>query len=520
MLEILSNLWAGAQYALTFSNILGALLGYGIGVVCGSIPGLMGVTGMAIILPFTFTMSPLFAIAAMMGCYKGGCYAGSITAALFNIPGTPEAAATVLDAYPMTLRGQQKRALELALWASVIGGTISNFLLIFTAPPLAQVALSVGPAETAALVLFSLTAVIGLLGTSRLAIWKGFISVILGLMLASVGLDPILSTRRYVFNITELDSGIPFVVAVIAMLAFTEILEQVNKERLDVDKEGAKLDPMREVQPYGWRERLQDLRFCWKDLLRSSLLGSFFGALPGIGAAPAAFVCYGEARRAAKDKENFGKGDPRGIVAPESGNNAVAAASLIPLVTLGIPGSVAAAVLGGAFMVQGMIPGPMLMHDYPQVIYGLFVLFVVTDILGAFVVALPFVALVRKLFSLMNYNILFPLVIVFCGIGVYIEHFNVFSIRLLVILGGMSFVLEKLGFNVSAMVLAFILGPIFERETRTALVMSGGDFSIFLKSPVACTLLVLSVLLFFWSLWQKIKSERGENSSLLQERER
>ena len=299
-----------------------------------------------------------------------------------------------------------------------------------------------------------------------------------------------------------------------------EILEQVNKERLDVDKEGAKLDPMREVQPYGWRERLQDLRFCWKDLLRSSLLGSFFGALPGIGAAPAAFVCYGEARRAAKDKENFGKGDPRGIVAPESGNNAVAAASLIPLVTLGIPGSVAAAVLGGAFMVQGMIPGPMLMHDYPQVIYGLFVLFVVTDILGAFVVALPFVALVRKLFSLMNYNILFPLVIVFCGIGVYIEHFNVFSIRLLVILGGMSFVLEKLGFNVSAMVLAFILGPIFERETRTALVMSGGDFSIFLKSPVACTLLVLSVLLFFWSLWQKIKSERGENSSLLQERER
>lgn len=516
MLDIFSNLWLGAQYAITLPNILGSLLGYAIGVVCGAIPGLMGVTGMAIILPFTFTMSPLFAIAAMMGCYKGGCYAGSITATLFNIPGTPEAAATVLDAYPMAQRGQQKRALELALWASVIGGTVSNFLLIFTAPPLAKVALSIGPAETAALVLFSLTAVVGLLGTSRLAIWKGFISVILGLMLASVGLDPILSTRRYVFNLTDLDSGIPFVVAVIAMLAFTEILQQVNRDRSATHQEEQQ-DILQE--PYSWRERLRDLRFCWKDLARSSLLGSFFGALPGIGAAPAAFVCYGEARRAAKDKTLFGHGDPRGIVAPESGNNAVAAASLIPLVTLGIPGSVAAAVLGGAFMVQGMIPGPMLMHDHPQVIYGLFILFVLTDIMGAFVVALPFIALVRKLFSFMNYNLLFPLVIVFCGIGVYIEHYNIFSVYLLVFLSAIAFILEKIGFSVSAMVLAFILGPILEREARTALLMSGGSFSIFLTSPVACILLILSVLLLVWSLWQKVKAERGEQTSVLQEQE-
>ena len=173
MLDIFSHLLAGAAHAITLSNILGCLLGYAVGVICGSIPGLMGVTGMALLLPFTFTMSPLFAIAAMMGCYKGGCYAGSITATLFNIPGTPEAAATVLDAYPMNRRGEQKRALELTLWASVIGGTISNILLIFTAPPLARVAVRIGPAETAALVLFSLTAVVGLMGNSRTGIWKG-----------------------------------------------------------------------------------------------------------------------------------------------------------------------------------------------------------------------------------------------------------------------------------------------------------------------------------------------------------
>lgn len=516
MLDVFANLWAGMLYAVTLQNIGGSLLGYAVGVLCGSIPGLMGVTGMALILPFTFTMSPLFAIAAMMGCYKGGCYAGSITASLFNIPGTPEAAATVLDAYPMTVRGEQKRSLELALWASVIGGTISNLLLIFTAPPLARIALRIGPTETASLVLFSLTAVIGLMGTTRIAIWKGFISVILGLMLASIGLDPILSTRRYVFNLVDLDSGIPFVVAVIAMLAFTEILAQVNHKRSEIPLQETDGTPA-VSRPYGWKDRLADLRFCWKDLLRSSFIGSLLGALPGIGAAPAAFVCYGEARRAAKKDNMFGKGDPRGIVAPESGNNAVAAASIIPLVTLGIPGSVAAAVLGGAFMVQGMIPGPMLMHDHPQVIYGLFVLFVITDILGAFIVALPFISLVRMLFRNINYNLLFPLVIVFCGIGVYTEHYTIFSIYLLVVLGGIAFILDRLGFSVSAMVLAFILGPVLERETRTALVMSNGDFSIFLSSPISCILIILSVLLFCWSLRQKIKAERGEKTSLLQE---
>lgn len=507
MLDIFSNLLMGAQHIITLSNLFGCVAGYAIGVVSGAIPGLMGITGMAIILPFTFTMSPLAAIAAMMGCYKGGCYAGSITATLFNIPGTPEAAATVLDAYPMAQKGQQKRALELALWASVIGGTISNFLLIFTAPPLARIALSIGPAETAALVLFSLTAVVGLLGASRMDIWKGFISVVLGLMLASVGLDPILSTRRYVFNLTDLDSGIPFVVAVIAMLALTEILEQVNmSDSLTIRKDHV---PGHQ-ESYCWRERLHDLRLCWKDLLRSSIVGSFLGALPGIGAAPTAFICYGETRRTAKDKSMFGHGDPRGIVAPEAGNNAVAAASLIPLITLGIPGSVAAAVLAGAFMVQGMIPGPMLMYEHPKVIYGLFILFVLTDILGAILVAVPFIILVRKLFSFINYNLLFPLVIVLCGIGVYIEHYNIFSIYLLVGLGGIGFMLGKLGFSVPAMMLAFILGPILERETRTALLMNDGSFSIFLASPVACGLLIISIILLGWSLWQKMKAERSE----------
>lgn len=514
-MEILQNLWQGALFAFTFSNIMGCLFGYFIGLVSGAIPGIMGVTAMALMLPFTFTMSPMFAISAMMGCYKGACFAGSITATLFNIPGTPEAAATVLDSYPMGQRGERARALELALWASLIGGMVSNILLIFTAPPLASIAVRVGPPETAALILFSLTAVISLMGSTRLDIWKGLLSVVIGLMLATAGLDPMTSTRRYGFNLTELDNGITFVVAVISFLAFVEILQQVGK----ADKVQAQqhAESVRQL-PYTWTQRWADLKFCAKDLTRASLLGSFFGAMPGIGAAPAAFVCYGEAKRTASDKSMFGHGDPRGIAAPEAGNNAVAASSLIPLITLGVPGSVAAAVLGGTFMVHGMIPGPMLMHNHPHVIYGLFVLFIITDLLGAFLVALPFLHIVRTLFLNLNLRLLFPAVIICCAIGVYTEEFDMFSVRLLVILGSLGYFLNALGFSLSALVLAFILGPILEQETRTALLMSGGSFSIFFTSPAACVLLTLSVLGLSWSLWQKFKSEKHNTASVIMDK--
>ncbi|MCL2123741.1 MAG: tripartite tricarboxylate transporter permease [Desulfovibrionaceae bacterium] len=512
MTDILGNLWQGAIFACNLTNFAGCVFGYAIGVIAGAIPGIMGITALALMLPFTFTMSPLFAIAAMMGCYKGAAFAGSITAILFNIPGTPEAAATVLDGHPMAKQGQQARALEIALWASFIGGMISNFLLIFTAPPLAKIAVHVGPAETAALILFSLTAVISLMGSSRVDIWKGLISVIIGLGLATIGLDPITSTRRYGFGFTALDSGITYVVGVIAFLAFVEILDQVGKTaELKVSEDTVRAKNL----PYTWAQRWADLKYCAKDVLRSSLIGSFLGAMPGIGAPPAAFICYGEAKRVAGPKSRFGYGDPRGIAAPESGNNAVAASSLIPLITLGVPGSVAAAVLGGAFMVKGMIPGPMLMHDHPQVIYGLFVLFIVADILGAFLVALPALYFMRKLLGRLNLNLLFPAVILCCAVGVYTEHFDIFAIKMLVVLGSAGYCLHKLGFALSPLVLAFILGPILERETRTALIISGGSYGIFFTSPVACVLLILTVGALGWSIRQKIKVEKGEGSGII-----
>lgn len=508
-MEIFHNLWNGAVFAISIWNILAIILGYAIGIIAGVIPGVMAVTAMVLILPYTFSLSPLFAISLLMGVYKGGAYAGSITATLFNIPGTPEAAATALDSYPMFQQGHQRRALELALWASLIGGTISNLLLIFTAPPLAEVALRLGPSEIAALILFSLTAVITLLGDSRMEIWKGFISITLGLMLAVVGLDNMSASRRYVFGFSDLDNGIPFVLTIIALLALSEVF--VQSEKVGTFSLGNAGKSAAEAVLYTWRQRWIDLRFCLKDLLRSSFVGSLLGALPGIGATTAAFVCYGEARRSAKKSARFGEGDPRGIAAPEAGNNAVAASSLIPLVTLGIPGSVAAAVMYGAFMIQGMIPGPMLMQEHPEIIYGLFVLLLMTDFIGAFVVALPFIMVVQKIFKNLNYSLFFPGVVVCCVVGVYAEEFNVFNLRIFLVLGFFGYIMRKMGMSIPPFILAFILGPILERNTRTALLLSGGSPMIFLKSPITASLLALAVVALAWSLWRKT---RGKSSVL------
>lgn len=509
MSDIFNHLWQGALFAVTFQNILGIIIGYTIGVIAGAIPGVMAVTAMVLILPFTFTFEPLFAISLLMGCYKGGAYAGSITATLFNIPGTPEAAATALDSYPMSQKGEQKRALEIALWASVFGGLISNLLLIFTAPPLAKVALLLGPAEVAALILFSLTAVITLLGDTRMDIWKGFISIIAGLMVAIVGLDGMSASRRYVFNVEDLDNGVPFIVTIIALLALSEVLVQAERVNdLKIANSGKKI----KILPYSFSQRWKDFKFCLKDLLRSSFVGSLLGALPGIGATTTAFVCYGEARRSAGKNSDFGRGDPRGIAAPESGNNAVAASSLIPLVTLGIPGSVAAAVMYGAFMIQGMIPGPMLMQENPQLIYGLFVLLLLTDFIGAFVVAIPFISIVRKLFKNMDYSLFFPGVIVCCVIGVYAEEFNLFNLKLFLIFGFAGFLMRKARMSIPPFILAFILGPILERNTRTALLLSDDNPIIFFKSPIAAILLFLAAASLIWSLWRKAKGGKATSS--------
>jgi putative tricarboxylic transport membrane protein len=506
MADFITNLIGGINYAFNFTNILGILGGYLIGVIVGATPGLTSVMAIVLLLPFTYTLSPLFAIASLMGCYKGGVYGGSITAILFNIPGTPMAAATALDGHPMKLQGKGLRALEMALFASVIGGTFSNFLLLFTAPPLARIALKFGPAEVAALIFFSLTVVASLMGNTPLEIWKGLVSLGGGLSLAMIGLDMMTTTRRYGFGIVELDGGINFVTAIVGLLALSEVL--IQTEKIANLKSYNFKDEIQSSEKLTWRTRISDIKICAIDILRSSLVGSFIGALPGLGATTASFMSYGEAKRASKHPETFGKGEIRGVAAPEAGNNAVCAASLIPLVTLGIPGSIVAAALFGAFMIQGMMPGPMLMRTHPEVLYGLFFLMILTDILGGAFVAYPFIRVSTRLLRRVDYTILFPIVIVLCGIGTYGINFSIFDIKVTLFLGVLGYIMRKTGFAVPVFLLAFILGPFLERNLRTALLISQGSLLIFLKSPIAMILLSLGVVSLILSFRKKLKKEK------------
>jgi len=506
MAEFISNLMKGINFAFSFTNIIGILIGYFIGVVVGATPGLMATTAMVLMLPFTFSLNPLLAIATLMGCYKGGVYAGSITGTLFNIPGTPEAAATALDGYPLAQKGEELRALEIDLFASVIGGTFSNLLLLFIAAPLAFIALRLGPAEVAALIFFSLTVVTSLMGDTPLEIWKGLVSMGSGLFLAIIGLDAMTTTRRYGFGIVELDKGISFITCIIGLLALSEVL--IQAETIANLKLNTHISKRPSKKPT-FKSRINDLKICAVDILRSSLIGSLIGALPGLGATTAAFISYGEAKRNAKHPEKFGKGDVRGIAAPEAGNNAVCAASLIPLVTLGIPGSIAAAVLFGAFMIQGMIPGPMLMITHREVLYGLFFLMILTDILGGAFVAYPIIRVAKYIFRRIDYSVLFPIVTVFCAIGVYAVDFSIFDIKVMVFLGVLGYAMKKTGFNLPALLLAFILGPIFERNVRTALLISQGSPSIFLKSPIAMALLGLGIFSLILSFKRKSRRRKG-----------
>lgn len=484
-------------------NIVGILFGYTIGIIVGSLPGLTGVMAIALILPLTYRLPGLFAIASLMGCYKGATYGGSISAILLNTPGTPEAAATALDGYPLAQKGEERRALEMALMASVMGGTISNLVLIVVAKPLALIALKFGPAEITGLIFFSLTIIVLTIGNTSLQIVKGLTSAGVGLFFAMVGLDIITTTRRYCFGILELDRGFNLIPVLIGLLALSEVLIQLKKiGKTNLEKSNSILNKLSQKK-VTWQTRRNDLITCSKDIIRSSFIGTFIGALPGIGATTAAFISYGEAKRSSKDRKYFGSGKIEGIAAPEAGNNAVCASSLIPLVTLGIPGSITAAVLLGAFMIHGMMPGPMLMRTHPSILYGLFFLMIWTDPIGAIVIAIPYLHIARFIVRRINKILLFPLIIILCIIGAYAIQFSIFDIKVMIFLGILGYLMKKNGFSIPAFLLAFILGPILENNTRLALAITNNNPIIFLKSPIAMVFFGLSIISLIWSF--KIK---------------
>ncbi|MCY4148402.1 MAG: tripartite tricarboxylate transporter permease [Gammaproteobacteria bacterium] len=474
------NLVQAVGLFFTFQNILIVLAGVLIGAVVGAIPGMSTPMGVALVLPFTFTMEPVTGILLLLGVYKGGLYGGSITAILIKAPGTPAASCTVLDGYPLTQKGQARKALDMALYASCFADFVSNMSLILLAGVLAGLALKFGPPEFFTLILFSLTIIAGVSGDNLV---KGIASACLGLMFAVIGLDMVYGTNRFLFGNWNLMGGLSFIPVLIGLFALPEIIQFfVNGVAGRVQSATMR----------GGGASFADFKRCFKSILRGSLIGVGLGAIPGIGGAPSAFLSYSEARRTSRNRDNFGKGELEGVAAAEAGNNGVAGATMIPLLALGVPGDVITAIILGAFMIHGLRPGPLLFVENLSLIYALFIGIMLSS-LYLFIVGKFTIRLISRIAEVPN-RILYPIVLLLCLFGTFAINNNMFDVLVMLLMGCVGYVMMLYRFPAPPFLIAFILGPLLEDNFRQSLILSDGGVGILFRSPICIMFWILTVL--------------------------
>lgn len=463
------------------------ILGVIAGIIIGSLPGLTATMGVALFLPFTFSMDAVTGILLLVGVYFGSIYGGSIAAILLNTPGTPASAATSMDGYQMTVQGKAGKALAIAAIASGIGGLFSVAVLILVAPALSKVALGFSAPEMFGLALFGLSIISSISGKSVI---KGLISGFVGVLICTVGLDPMTSFPRFTFGNISLTSGISFIAVMIGLFAVSEALCMVE-ERLKLGDKAKKI-----VADYTL-PKLHEYKSLIPSFLRSSTIGTFIGIIPGAGADVAAFVSYNEAQRWAnkEEKKLFGKGNPKGVASAESANNAVTGGSMVPLLTLGIPGDSVTAIMLGALVVQGIQPGPQIFTTSAEIVYTLFAGMIVANILMA-IFGIAGIRLFTKILNVPKVG-LAPIIIVISMVGAYALNNNYFDVYVMLIAGIIGYFMKKYEFPASPLVLALILGPMAESELRRTLVMSEGSYSFFLERPIAMVLIVLAISTLF-----------------------
>jgi putative tricarboxylic transport membrane protein len=486
MTVLADNLILGLSIIWTWEHLLAIVVGSMLGLIVGTIPGLTATMAVALILPLTFDMDFVTSIMLLVGAYKGGIFGGSITAILLNTPGTPASAATVLDGYTLTKQGKGVKALKMAKYSSCLADLGSDMVLIAVAAPLASIALKFGPPEIAMLIVFSLTIIAGVAGKSIL---KGLISGAFGLLLATVGLDPIMTTRRFVFDRADLDSGLSLIPVLIGLFALSEVFLQLGRKS---KSEADHFAIVHSKEPSDNRVSWQEFKRSLKTIFRGTAIGTAIGIIPGIGTGIASFMSYGQAKRASRNPEKFGAGSLEGIAASESGNSAVVGATFIPLLTLGIPGDIITAVIMGAFLIQGFIPGPLLFKAHADIIYAIFVGFIICDAVY-FILGSIFMKYAAYL-SLVPRKILFPIVFVFCIVGAYAIHHSVFDVGILVVFGIIGYYMQKFGFATAPLLIAFILSPIGETAVRQSLLMSSGSLLIFVSRPISLAFFLLTLL--------------------------
>jgi putative tricarboxylic transport membrane protein len=484
-----------AEFLVPFTNpALLALVvgGVALGLVVGAVPGLTATLAIALLLPFTFRLTPVAALMMLTGIYVGGIYGGSITAITIRIPGAPASTMTMLDGHAMARAGRPEVALGLATFSSFVGGIAGGIVLTLFAPQLARIALEFQSPEMFALVLLALVAVATV---SRGPLSHGLAATILGLMLSTIGLDKMVPVPRYTFGLTNLLVGVPLLPVVIGLFAVTELFWQAGEPAVArVRQPNLRLNRVFEVWP-------ELKRVGWRLFGKSSAIGAFVGALPGAGAAMGAFLAYTEAKRSSKHPEAFGTGIAEGIVAPETANNAVTGGALIPMLAFGIPGDAVTAVMLGGLLIQGISPGPHLFRDHGDVVIPLFIGY----FLAYFVVLLLGFGLLPWFARLTGVDraVLFPLIAGISMVAAFASERTGFGMGLTVVIGVLGYLLRRYGFPVVPVLLGFILGPMLESNFRRALIVSDSGLLIFVQSPISGTLLLLAgVLLVYFGYFQ------------------
>ncbi|WP_414472659.1 tripartite tricarboxylate transporter permease [Microvirga sp. M2] len=473
----------------SLSGLLSLIAGTAIGIVVGALPGLGPSIGVSLLIPFTYTMTPENSMLLLISLYMAAEYGGSVSAILLSTPGTAAAAATTIDGFAMTQRGQANKALAISLSASTVGGLFGGVALLFLAMPLSTLALQFGPASYFAVGLFGLTSVAALSGGSLI---KGLIGAAFGLLLAFVGIDPIAGMPRFTFNQIALFEGIPMLAVLIGLFAVSEgfvLAESAGKARDRVSKGAVRAVYLTLTE--------------WKELIRTmisgSVIGTFLGILPGVGGNIACWVARDYAMRR-NPKLAFGKGEPRGIAAPESSNNATVGGAMVPLLALGVPGSPTTAVIVGALVLHGLRPGPQLFTEQPVLVYtillGLLLACVIMFLLAS--LSLPWMARVINLPD----SVLAAGILIFAILGAYSLRNLAFDVWLTIAFGALGYLMKKLSFPVAPVVLALVLGYLVETNFRTALVTSRGSYSIFFTDPVSVIFLVLSLASILYPVWR------------------
>ncbi len=495
-MDLFQNLIYGFGVALSWQNLLYCMIGVSVGTLIGVLPGIGPLATIAMLLPITFNVAPVGALIMLAGIYYGAQYGGSTTAILVNLPGETSAVVTCIDGYQMARQGRAGPALAIAAIGSFIAGTFGTMLIAVAGPPLAELALKFGAPEYFSLMLMGLVAAAVLAQGDMV---KSLAMVAMGLLLGIIGTDVNTGVQRFSFGITELSDGIGFIVVAVGVFAIGEIVANLG----DPEKRTIFTEKVKNLMPT-WA----DFKQCMAPIARGTLLGSFFGVLPGTGPAIASFSSYMVEKKLAKDPSRFGKGAIEGVAGPESANNADAQCKFIPMLTLGLPASGVMALMLGALTIQGIQPGPEVMTTRPELFWGLIASMWIGNALLV-VLNLPMIGLWVKLLKV-PYRLLFPAIMAFSAIGIYSVNNSSFEIYLTAVFGVIGFIWIKLGCSPAPMLLGFVLGPMMEEHLRRAMLMSKGNPSVFFTRPISLAFLIATVLILVVIVLPAVRSRRGE----------